>query len=327
MVIANAQLFPNDFPALLPDPSPPPPSPPAGPASDLFQIQPVRGRCSVLCFHPNHGLTLSRMPLPAVLAVVKKWAEVYESELKFLTDTGAQEGYVQIFENRGAMMGASAPHPHGQVWTLDYVPDEVATELFHFRKYAETHAAHPIEGPTEGGQKGCCNGGTCAEVPAGQTPNRDGKACLLCTYAAAEYRDQSRIVVQNEHWLALVPFWAVWPYETLVLPYRRHIPTLSQMTEAESTSLAEVLQALLVRYDGLFSCPFPYSMGVHQSPLSDSEGLSHVHFHFYPPLLRSATVRKFLVGFEMLGEVQRDLSPEQAAEKLRAVSATHYFDQ
>lgn len=269
------------------------------------------------------------MPLPAVEAVVKKWGEVYESELKFLKDTGAKEGYVQIFENRGAMMGASAPHPHGQVWTLDYVPDEVETELVHFKKYAEMHQAPAIEGATTTteGSKSCCNGGVCAEVSAGQTPNRDGHACLLCTYAAAEFLDKSRIVVQNDHWLAIVPFWAVWPYETLVLPYRRHIPNISQLTPDEATSLAEVLQALLVRYDGLFSCPFPYSMGVHQSPLSDTEGISHVHFHFYPPLLRSATVRKFLVGFEMLGEVQRDLSPEQAAEKLRAVSSTHYLDQ
>lgn len=291
----------------------------------------MRGRCSVLCFHPNHALTLSRMPLPAVEAVVRKWAAVYESELAFLKDTGAEDGYVQIFENRGAMMGASAPHPHGQVWSLDYVPDEVATELVQFRKYAETHKApavdgKPATGKTDGGKGGCCNGGTCAEVAEGQTPNRDGHACLLCTYAAAEAVDPARVVLKNEHWVAVVPFWAVWPFETLLLPYRRHVPSLSHLTAAESASLASIMQALLVRYDGLFSCPFPYSMGVHQAPLSDTEGLSHVHFHFYPPLLRSASVRKFLVGFEMLGEVQRDLTPEQAAQRIRDVSEVYYLD-
>lgn len=289
----------------------------------------------MLCFHPDHSLTLSRMPRPAVEAVVRKWAEVYASELEFLKQTGAHDGYVQIFENRGAMMGASAPHPHGQVWSLDYTPDEVATELAQFRKYAESHTAPPAScsGTAAGGEEGagggdgCCSGGQCLEVKQGETPNRGGHACLLCTYAASEAQQATRTVLQNEHWLAVVPFWAVWPYETLVLPYRRHIPSLAQLTGAESAALADILQRLLVRYDGLFACPFPYSMGVHQAPLSDAEGLSHVHFHFYPPLLRSATVRKFLVGFEMLGEVQRDLSPEQAADRLRAVSATHYLDQ
>lgn len=271
------------------------------------------------------------MPLPAVEAVVRKWAEVYTSELEFLRSTGATDGYVQIFENRGAMMGASAPHPHGQIWSLDYVPDEVAVELEMFEKYAQRHS-HSEAGEKSDGDA-CCGGSTVDGV----APTRDGHPCLLCTYAHAELTstfpstspgsNSSRIVLKNEHWLAVVPFWATWPYETLVLPYRRHIPHLAAMSPEESDSLAEILKSLLIRYDGLFSAPFPYSMGVHQAPIYDKEGLSHVHFHFYPPLLRSATVRKFLVGFEMLGEAQRDLSPEQAAEKIRTVSDVHYLDQ
>lgn len=312
------------------------PEPSSSSSSDLFQLEPVRGRCSVLCFHPDHAITLARMAPQDIEKVIEKWRDVYETELAFLRDTGASDGYVQIFENRGAMMGASAPHPHGQIWTLNYVPDEVDVELEQFRKYAVKHAgdAAPVanghearaNGSASASASGHCSGGACGGVEEGATPTRAGSPCLLCTYGATEAGNPERIVVKNEHWVAVVPFWAVWPYEILLLPYRRHIPSLSQMEPEEMSSLAEALKNLLVRYDGLFQCPFPYSMGIHQSPLSDAEGVSHIHFHFYPPLLRSSTVRKFLVGFEMLGEVQRDLTPEQAAAKLRDVPDVHYLD-
>lgn len=244
------------------------------------------------------------MSEPEIVAVINKWRSTYEDEAKFLLESG-DTGYVQIFENRGAMMGASAPHPHGQVWSLSYVPDEPATELANLAAYAAT------------GVK--------------TTPCReDGAPCLLCAYAAAEALKGERTVVIDEHWIAVVPFWAVWPFETLVLPYKRHIPSLSQMTPEEDASLARVMKALLVRYDNLFSCPFPYSMGLHQSPLpptNPESDVAHAHFHFYPPLLRSASVRKFLVGFEMLAEAQRDLTPEQAAKRLRDLDTVHYLDR
>ncbi|KLT46257.1 galactose-1-phosphate uridylyltransferase [Cutaneotrichosporon oleaginosum] len=274
----DTYVFANDFPALLPD------ALPVNTASieSLFSSEPTRGRCSVICFHPRHDLTLARMSVPEIVSVVQKWRDVYIAEGKFLRESGSPDGYVQIFENRGSMMGASAPHPHGQVWTLSYVPDEPATELKNLKAYTATHS----------------------------------------NYAHEEVQRGERVVALDEEggWVAVVPFWAVWPFETMVLPYKRHIPSLAQMTPAEDEGLARVLKALLVRYDNLFKNPFPYSMGLHQAPLApenpDSDA-AHAHFHFYPPLLRSASVRKFLVGFEMLGETQRDLTAEQAAARLR----------
>jgi len=312
----DTYAFANDFPALLseplpalPDSAPAPSTSPSG-VDDLFASEPVRGRCSVLCFHPRHDLTLARMEHAEIVSVIEKWRETYLSEGKFLRETGAQEGYVQIFENRGSMMGASAPHPHGQVWTLSYVPDEPATELDNLAAYAARATAKPTAP---------CRG--------------DGAPCLLCSYASEEVAKGERVVALDEDggWVALVPFWAVWPYEVMVLPYKRHIPSLAQMTPEEDAGLARVTKQLLVRYDNLFSCPFPYSMGLHQAPMPPTtdevdSSAAHIHLHFYPPLLRSATVRKFLVGFEMLGEVQRDLTAEQAATRLRAVSDVHYLD-
>ncbi|KAL1413469.1 galactose-1-phosphate uridyl transferase [Vanrija albida] len=323
----HTYLFANDFPALLPGDLPlvsgsMPELPASGSVPDgvdgLFASEPVRGRCSVLCFHPRHDVTLARMAHKDILAVVQKWRKVYLQEADFLRSTARpntkDEGYVQIFENRGDMMGASAPHPHGQIWTLSYVPDEPATELDNLAKYAasasavasaKAHPDHPVRG--------------------------DGAPCLLCAYAADEVRRGERVVAIDEEggWVAVVPFWAVWPFEVMVLPYKRHIPSIAQMTPEEDAGLARVLKETLIRYDNLFSCPFPYSMGLHQAPLPPTNPDSdpaHTHFHFYPPLLRSATVRKFLVGFEMLGEAQRDLTAEQAATRLRNLDTVHYLD-
>ncbi|ORX40005.1 putative UTP-hexose-1-phosphate uridylyltransferase [Kockovaella imperatae] len=315
-------VFENDFPALLSDPLPSMPdihpssdsSDSSNPTASFFESRPVRGRCKVICFHPRHDLTLARMDEEDIVHVVEGWRGIYEEEGAMLRSTGGgdeAEGHVQIFENRGAMMGASAPHPHGQVWSLSYVPDEPATTLYHLEKHAQT----------------------APEPPADHPRGPDGRPSLLVSYAWEEVKRKERVVEIDEDsgWVAVVPFWATWPYEILLLPYKRHISSLCGLTPEETRGLAKVLKRVLVRFDNLFSCPFPYSMGIHQAPLpplaSKPDSSASIHFHFYPPLLRSASVRKFLVGFEMLGEAQRDLTPEQAAEKLRSVSDVHYLER
>ncbi|GMK59577.1 hypothetical protein CspeluHIS016_0801830 [Cutaneotrichosporon spelunceum] len=279
--------FLNDYPAVLDGPfTAAGPSASAPTTSDaLFTAQPVRGRCRVVCFHPRHDMTLARMSVPEIEAVIRAWRTIYEEEGRFLMQYGG--GYVQIFENRGAMMGASAPHPHGQVWSVSYVPDELSTELSNLKAY-----------------------------PSG---------CLLCDYAKAEVAQAERVVAQTDGWVAVVPYWALWPFETLVLP-TRHVCSLSEMSTGEDAGLAAVLKALLMTYDNLFTTPFPYSMGIHQSPHPHNPA-AHLHLHFYPPLLRSASVRKFVVGFEMLAEAQRDLTPEAAAARLRALPKRHYAEE
>jgi UDPglucose--hexose-1-phosphate uridylyltransferase len=273
-------VFENDFAALLPntpmqafsravdDDSPP-----------LLCAESERGICRVVCFSPRHDLTLSRMDAAALRQVVDTWVGQY-------TELGALPWvrHVQIFENRGAMMGASNPHPHGQIWANERLPNEPAKELREQRTY---------------------------------TAVRGG--CLLCDYLALELRDGRRLVCQNEHFVALVPFWAVWPFETLVLP-RVHHGALPDLAPAERDGLADILQRLTRRYDRLFNVSFPYSMGFHQRPTDgDAYPEWHLHAHFFPPLLRSATVRKFMVGYEMLGQPQRDITPESAAERLRSL--------
>ncbi|RMF29278.1 MAG: galactose-1-phosphate uridylyltransferase, partial [Chloroflexi bacterium] len=192
--------------------------------------------------------------------------------------------YVQVFENKGAMMGASNPHPHGQVWGVEHLPNEPTKELRAQRAYRRAHGS-----------------------------------CLLCDYRDLEVRLGERVVGQNDHFLVVVPFWAVWPFETLLLS-RRHVGSLADLNEEEQAGLADILRQLTRRYDALFHTPFPYSMGFHQRPTDGHPYPAwHLHAHFYPPLLRSATIRKFMVGYEMLGEPQRDLTPEEAAGRLRAL--------
>jgi UDPglucose--hexose-1-phosphate uridylyltransferase len=197
--------------------------------------------------------------------------------------------YVQIFENRGAMMGASNPHPHGQIWCTDFVPDEPAAETKAQREHL----------------------------------HRTGH-CLLCDYVAAERSAGERVVFENEHFAAIVPFWAVWPFE-VILVSRRHLGAMPQFTSEERDALADALKRLTTRFDNLFETSFPYTMGFHQTPTDDVDHPEwHFHAHFYPPLLRSATVRKFMVGFEMLGMPQRDITPEDAAQRLRACTEEHF---
>jgi len=275
-------VFDNDYAALLPDS-------PAGRSEEagLLVAEGERGLCRVVCFTPRHDLTLARMEAAGIRAVVDLWAAQYE-ELGGLPFVN----HVQIFENRGAMMGASNPHPHGQIWASESVPNEAAKELSAQGEYFDAR----------------------------------GRS-LLGDYLSLELERAERVVCENAHFVALVPFWAVWPFETLVVS-RRHVGGLDQLEGAERDALADLLRRLTTLYDNLFRVPFPYSMGFHQRPTDGREHAGcHLHAHFYPPLLRSATVRKFMVGFELLGMPQRDLTPEQAARRLRELPARHYLDE
>ena len=278
---AGTFVFDNDYAALLPD------TPPGGSGeAGLLVARSERGVCRVVCFSPRHDLTLSRMKVEEIRAVVDTWAAQ-------CSELGARDfiNHVQVFENRGAMMGASNPHPHCQVWASESVPVETAKELAAQGEYFEAKGAS-----------------------------------LLGDYLALELERAERVVYENRHFVALVPFWAVWPFETLVVS-RRHVQSLEQLEGDERDGLADMLRQLTTRYDNLFRVPFPYSMGFHQRPTDGGghEGC-HLHAHFYPPLLRSAAVRKFMVGFELLGMPQRDVTPEQAARRLRELPAAHYLD-
>ena len=264
--------FDNDFPALLPT------GPIAPRAEDgLLVAEGVSGVCRVLCFSPRHDLTLAEMDAPAIRRVIDAWGE--ESAV---LGGRADVGYVQVFENKGAAMGCSNPHPHGQVWASAHVPVIPARKRSAQQAYFEKHGHD-----------------------------------LLGDYLEQELRYGTRVVEQNEHWVVLVPFWAVWPFETMIVPRRRVGDLVSLRTE-ERDALAEMIRSLCVRYDNLFCSSFPYSMGWHARP---TDGEDHagwrLHAVYYPPLLRSATVRKFLVGYELTAEPQRDLTAEQAAERLR----------
>ena len=270
-------VFDNDFAALKPD------APPA--AVDVDGLLVARGEpgiCRVICFSPRHDLSLPEMDAPGVRAVVELWTEQF-------ADLGSRPeiGHVQIFENKGAAMGASNPHPHGQIWAQASVPLIPARE-------GERQAAHFA---------------------------RHGRT-LLADYLRLETEREERVVCGNDSWVALVPYWATWPFETLVLP-RRPVPDLLALDDAERDGLADILQRLTRRYDRLFEVPFPYSAGLHQAP---TDGRAHpewhLHMHFHPPLLRSATVKKFMVGYEMLGEPQRDVTPESSAARLRELPET-----
>jgi UDPglucose--hexose-1-phosphate uridylyltransferase len=272
-------VFDNDFAALLPD----------GPRQDVsqsefFQSEAETGLCRVICFSPRHDLTLAEMDASAIRQVVDVWAE----QIREL-GARAEIGYVQIFENKGAAMGSSNPHPHGQLWASFRLPQIPAQEDLHQRSYFEGHGSP-----------------------------------LLLDYLAAELSSGERVVLAHEHWVVLTPYWAVWPYETLLLP-RRAVTQLPDLTESERDDLAAILKRLLTRYDNLFETSFPYSMGWHGQP---SDGFDHPHWqlhaHFFPPLLRSATVKKFMVGYEMLGNPQRDITAEQAAARLRDLGDLHY---
>ena len=271
---AHTFVFDNDFAALRP-------STPAErfDRGGLLIAESEPGLCRVLCFSPRHNLTISGMAPADLRLVVDAWVEQY-------VEIGSNPAinHVQIFENRGPMMGASNPHPHCQIWCNRAVPHEVLKEQ------------------------------------AAQAAWRERRGtCLLCDYAALETSEAARVVEANQDFLALVPFWAVWPFETMVVS-RRHLSAIDLLSDGERDSLADILQRVTARYDRLFGVPFPYTMGFHQRPTDGAAHPEwHFHAHFFPPLLRSATVRKFMVGYEMLCSPQRDITPEAAAARLRAV--------
>ncbi|OMJ29689.1 Galactose-1-phosphate uridylyltransferase [Smittium culicis] len=338
----SAYVFDNDFPAVLDEqPSNTPDdlfdlvSEKSENSLDLFKIKSVRGHCQVICYSPDHSLTFADLSKPQIIDIIKTWLSVYINLSPPIHSPPENNriNYIQIFENKGAEMGCSNPHPHGQVWALEAVSQNLSTEISSLTNYRQK------------------NGPNC---------------CLLCDYVKAEIDTKNRslqlnsefpanrIVLENDNFVALVPFWAVWPFETMVLP-KSHLSDLFDMINTNSTfdisldhpqllnqvtnwfdsfnsppqtsdnnfqaisDLADILGNLCKIYDKLFNCSFPYSMGIHQSPVlhhSDAK-YCHLHFHFYPPLLRSASVKKFLVGYEMMAEAQRDLTPEQAAQRLR----------
>jgi UDPglucose--hexose-1-phosphate uridylyltransferase len=272
-------VFDNDFGALLPQ----------APhvevhEHDLLIARSERGLCRVVCFSPDHSLTLPQMAEADIRKVVDVWTEEYEH-----IGSNPDINYVQIFENKGEIMGCSNPHPHGQIWSNQSLPHLPALEQASQASYL-----------AEKGQ------------------------CLLCDYDALEATHEERIICQNEHFAALVPFWATWPFEALILGHR-HVTCLSGLTGEERNALASIIKRLTTRYDNLFATSFPYTMGIHQQP-TDSQPHAewHMHMHFYPPLLRSATVRKFMVGYEMLANPQRDLTPETAAQRLRDLSEVRF---
>ncbi len=271
-------VFENDFAALKPDvPNATIDIANAG----LLRAHTERGICRVLCFDPRHDLTLATMNPAAIRRVVEMWA-AQAAELGARPDIQ----YVQIFENRGAMMGASNPHPHGQIWATAHIPNEPALELAAQLAYLAEHNQQ-----------------------------------LLSAYLVLELAQHERIVAENESWAALVPFWAVWPFELLLLP-KQNVARIEDLTSSQRDGLAAILKLVTSGYNRVFDTPFPYSMGLHPAP---ADGAAHpewlLHLHFYPPLLRSATIRKFMVGFELLGSPQRDITPESAASTLRTAIA------
>ncbi|WP_432736890.1 UDP-glucose--hexose-1-phosphate uridylyltransferase [Maridesulfovibrio sp. FT414] len=275
-------VFDNDFQALLAES--------VEPSTDdcgIFRVEPESGICRVVCFSPRHDLTISRMKPQSVRKVVDAWCGQYH-------ELGNREdiGYVQIFENRGDIMGCSNPHPHGQIWATRSVPTIPATEDSHQLEFQQKNAK-----------------------------------CLLCTYLEKEVESGERIIFENESFVALVPFWAVWPFETMLLP-KKHLGSMTEMTDIQKDDLTEALVRMGTRFDNLFETSFPYSMGIHQRPTDGRHGDHwHWHIHYYPPLLRSATVRKFMVGFEMMGMPQRDITAEQSAKRLREQPEIHFLDR
>jgi UDPglucose--hexose-1-phosphate uridylyltransferase len=272
-------VFDNDFAAILPGGVE---GAPSDDGNGLLLSEAVTGTCRVICFSPRHDWTLPEMPVEAIRGVIDVWAAQTE-------ELGRKYQWVQIFENKGDVMGCSNPHPHGQIWAGDFIPNEPAKEDRRQLEHWKQHGAP-----------------------------------LLLDYLKLESERKERIVVENDHWVVVVPYWATWPYETLLIP-RRHVSRFPDLNDAERAALADILKRFLTRYDNLFEVSFPYSMGWHGAPNTPGDG-SHwqLHAHFYPPLLRSATVKKFMVGYEMMAEAQRDLTPERAAQTLREQSEIHF---
>jgi len=273
-------VFDNDFAAIIPDEV----SFEHQEKSSFLKAIPERGLAKVVCFSPKHNLTIPEMEVETIEKIIKTWQQEY-------SDLGKKEfvNYVQIFENKGSIMGCSNPHPHGQIWAQESLPTEVEKTQENLKAYYEK------------------NGRT-----------------LLHDYLNEELKSKERIVIENEHFVALVPFWAIWPFETMIIS-KRVFGKITDFSQSETVSFAKIIKELTVKYDNLFETSFPYSSGIHQAP-TDGEMHPewHFHMHFYPPLLRSASVKKFMVGYEMLGEAQRDITPEKSAEIIRNSANVHY---
>ena len=269
--------FQNDFAALLEGPEEPF-------KAGLLEAESESGKCKVICYSPNHSLTLPLMEVGDIIEVINLWQKEY-------TDLGSDPNinHVQIFENKGAIMGCSNPHPHGQIWAQRSIPQEVEKKVVRQKSYWDQN-----------------------------------NSSLLGDYLKQELNAKERILLENESFVALVPYWAVWPFEAMIVP-KRHVTSILELSQQEVADYASILKALTTRYDNLFETSFPYSAGIHQAP-TDSKDNSHWHMHmsFYPPLLRSAEVKKFMVGYEMFANPQRDITAEQAAQRLRDCAATHY---
>lgn len=272
-------IFTNDFSALLKD------TPEGGvDDDDLFKAESEQGICKVICFSPRHDLTVPEMEVTAIREVVNLWCSECD-------ELGSKPfiNYVQIFENKGAIMGCSNPHPHGQIWSSKLIPTEVSKEMQTQKDYFEKH-----------------------------------NKTLLEDYVAKELKLKTRILAENDTFVALIPFWAVWPFEAMILP-KRAVSKLTDLSDKERSDFADMYKQLTVMYDNLFEVSFPYSAGIHQAPCDGKDYPEwHMHMHFYPPLLRSASVKKFMVGYEMLASPQRDITAEGAAERLRSLPKVHF---
>ena len=274
----NTYAFINDFSALLND------TPPGVMDNGLFQVKSEQGICKVICFSPRHDLTIPEMKLEDIKKVVDLWVEEYVnlSNEKYIN-------YIQIFENKGVIMGCSNPHPHGQIWASSSIPNEPLKEGINQKIYFDKY-----------------------------------KKSLLEEYLSNELEKKERILIENDYFVALIPFWAIWPYESMIIS-KRKVQNITELSEEENISFADIYRQLTIMYDNLFETSFPYSAGIHQSPANGKNYPEwHLHMHFYPPLLRSATIKKFMVGYEMLANPQRDITAEQSATRLRNLSKIHY---
>ena len=251
---------------------------------NLLEAHTESGICKVLCYSPNHSLTMPQMDESEIVSIIKLWQKEYK-------DLGSIENInnIQIFENKGESMGCSNPHPHGQIWAQKSIPTEILKKQNNFKKFY-----------------------------------KNNNQSMLLAYIKKELELKERIIYENESFVALVPFWAVWPYESMVIT-KNHRKSILELNEKEVTDYANILKILTTKYDNLFQTSFPYSTGIHQAPTNNEQNKEwHMHMSFYPPLLRSASIKKFMVGYEMFGEPQRDITPEQAAESLRNCSKTHF---
>lgn len=275
----NTFVFTNDFAAIKQD------TPVFESNDPLFKMATEQGESRVICFSPDHSKTLPELSIDEITHIVDTWQAQCEA-------LGTNHQWVQVFENKGSVMGCSNPHPHGQIWAQQQLPTLVMKKQKAQQAYLQQHSSN-----------------------------------LLQDYAAKEIVNEERVVVVNNDWVVVVPYWAAWPFETLLLP-RFAVTRMTELNQAQKLSLADILKQITIKYDNLFTCSFPYSMGWHGAPFDGKEHKEWtLHASFFPPLLRSATVRKFMVGYEMLAEAQRDLTAEQAAERLRNASDVHYKEQ